>query len=121
VPAALETLRDDRRPRISPQRFLPTLPSLLSRPNIPLIHRDISWLHFNERVLEQARPSSKNLPVERVKFLAISASNLDEFFMIRMASLNRELLYDGAYQDKLEHLLRIRGVILENVLKFGAR
>ncbi|MCB9253270.1 MAG: polyphosphate kinase 1 [Bdellovibrionaceae bacterium] len=112
---------EDRKPRVIPQRFLPTIPSLLSTPNIPLIHRDVSWLQFNERVLEQARPSSKNLPVERVKFLAISASNLDEFFMIRMASLMREIAVGKTQSSKLSHLTRIRDVLLENVVKFTAR
>ena len=50
------------------------------------VSRDISWLKFDERVLDQARDSSKSL-FDRLKFLAITASNLDEFFTIRMGSL----------------------------------
>lgn len=50
------------------------------------ISRDLSWLKFDERVLDQARDSSKSL-FDRLKFLAITASNLDEFFTIRVGSL----------------------------------
>ena len=50
------------------------------------ISRDLSWLKFDERVLDQARDSSKTL-FDRLKFLAITASNLDEFFTIRIGSL----------------------------------
>jgi polyphosphate kinase len=50
------------------------------------ISRDLSWLKFDERVLDQARSSNRNV-LEKLKFLAIAASNLDEFFSIRVGSL----------------------------------
>ncbi|WP_019988233.1 polyphosphate kinase 1 [Rudanella lutea] len=56
------------------------------------LSRDLSWLKFNERVLDQARSPERTL-MERLKFLAITASNLDEFFTIRVGSLYNYLDY----------------------------
>ena len=63
-----------------------------------LISRDLSWLLFNYRVLEQAKSSTRSI-LERLKFLAITASNLDEFMMIRIGSLYNYLDFDKERQD----------------------
>ena len=60
--------------------------------NSELISRDLSWLLFNRRVLDQAKKPDRNI-LDRLKFTAITASNADEFFMIRVGSLYNYLDY----------------------------
>lgn len=59
------------------------------------INRELSWLKFNERVLEEAADPSVPL-LERLKFVAIFMDNLDEFFMIRVGTIQDQLLIKGA-------------------------
>ncbi len=81
--------------------------------SIPFIHRDISWLSFNHRVLQEAE-DDRNPLLERIKFLAIYSSNLGEFFQVRVANHKNLLRVGKKTKKKLEEN---PGEILEQLLK----
>ena len=71
---------------------VPPRPRRTTRPKAtyPYINRELSWLEFNARVLHEARDERTAL-LERIKFLAIFSTNLDEFYMVRVSGLRRQL------------------------------
>lgn len=79
------------------------------------IEKELSWLSFNERVLQEAADQSNPL-IERMRFLGIYSSNLDEFYKVRFADLKRRILIneEQGLDGNLRHLL---GKIQARVLK----
>src|SRR5271156_5909446 len=84
-----------------------------ARPESLIIGRDESWMAFNRRVLEEAQDSNNPL-LERVKFLAITASNLDEFVEIRVAGVLQRI--EDGYKD-----LGVDGLTPEEFACFDGR
>ena len=83
-------------------------------------NRELSWLEFNQRVLDQALKESMPL-LERVKFLAITASNLDEFFQVRVGSLMLQKRSGRKTRDNSGYTpIRNLNAIRERVLKMSA-
>ena len=111
-------VRKQTAPSKTPSRATPRRSA--KAPSVPpggrLIDRDESWLQFNSRVLEEADDTSNPL-LERVKFLAITASNLDEFVEIRVAGVLQRLeeglglpqSVDAGGLTRSERLERVRG------------
>ena len=104
-----------------PGRDVPTPPDL-EDPRL-YVNRELSWLQFNARVLEEAEDEENPL-LERVKFLSIFSSNLDEFFMIRISGL-REQLSGGVLEappdgmTTSEQLAAVRQETLRQLTRFS--
>ncbi len=88
---------------------------------LPYLNRELSWLEFNSRVLHEAR-DARNPLLERVKFLTIFASNLDEFFQVRISGLRQQLQADAHVaspdgRTAVEQLAAARARVLELVVE----
>ncbi len=95
----------------------------MTKEKTPLLNREISWLYFNARVLQEAADKSVPL-IERIKFLSIFSSNLDEFYRVRVATLNRLVTVVSKTKDELgfnpkKVLNQIKNIVVKQEKKFN--
>ena len=116
TPPAADPVPPDVDAVITPNNTPTPLPGSVSPAKVAYFNRELSWLAFNRRVLEQAQ-NPRHPILERVKFLAIVSSNLDEFFEIRVAGLIQQVDSDVKESDGVdvlgprEQLRRIHSVV----------
>ncbi|MFK8005759.1 MAG: polyphosphate kinase 1 [Saprospiraceae bacterium] len=89
----------------------------------PYIHRDVSWLYFNERVLQEAEDLEMPL-FEKIKFLAIYSNNLGEFFRVRVANLRNLVRVGKKTKRKLDYdpkeiIKRVLKIVNEQQVRFS--
>ncbi|MFT4771831.1 MAG: polyphosphate kinase, partial [Cryomorphaceae bacterium] len=90
--------------------------------SLPFIDRDLSWLSFNERVLLEAEKPYTPV-IEKLRFLAIYSSNLDEFYRVRVAAFQRAVSDAKGKSEDIEEvkllLIKIQKTVDTQQRKFG--